>query len=155
VTTSEADEVAGLLEEIPAWSEVTPGDEAGLRAVESAVVAVAGHSSTAIVDGVNTFTEREQAADGGFDVEAMSKPFVAVRYLFAVPARVPIGRPGFASFAGIPVKGDFVDDLWPWVLDADHIPRLTGYFQGYVGESYLAAEEAAYFARTYGIRELR
>jgi diadenosine tetraphosphatase ApaH/serine/threonine PP2A family protein phosphatase len=154
VTTTEADEVARLLDEMPAWSDVTSGNEAGLRAVESAVVVLAGRSSTAIVDGVSTFTQRAQAAGNGFDVAAMSKPFVAVRYLFAVPARVPIGRPGFASFTGIPVDGDFVDDLWPWELEPHQIPRLTGYFRGYVGETYLAAEEAAYFARTYGIREL-
>jgi hypothetical protein len=151
--TTEADEVASLIEKMPAWSDVPSGSEAGLRAVESAVAVLAGRSSTTIVDGVSTFTRRAQAADK-FDVAAMSKPFVAVRYLFAVPARVPIGRPGFASFSGIPVDGRFVNNLWPWELEPHQIPRLTGYFRGYVGESYLAAEEAAYFARTYGIREL-
>ena len=151
--TTGSDEVARLLEEMPAWSDVTSGDEAGLRAVESAVVVLAGRSPTPIVGGISTFTQRAQAGNG-FDVAAMSKPFVTVRYLFAVPARVPIGRPRFASFTGIPVDGDFVDDLWPWELEPHQAPRLTGYFQGYVGETYLAAEEAAYFAHTYGIREL-
>jgi hypothetical protein len=150
---TESDEVARLLDEMPAWSDVTSGDAAGLRAVESAVVVFAGRPPTPIVGGISTFTQRAQAGNG-FDVAAMSKPFVTVRYLFAVPARVPIGRPGFASFTGIPVDGDFVDDLWPWELEPRRAPRLTGYFQGYVGETYLAAEEAAYFADTYGIREL-
>ena len=44
--TTESDEVARLLEAMPAWSDVTSGDEAGLRAVESAVVAMAGRSPT-------------------------------------------------------------------------------------------------------------
>jgi len=45
-----------------------------------------------------------------------------------------------------------VNDLWPWSLEPDDVPKLTGYFRGYASESYLAAEEAAYFAYTYGIR---
>ena len=114
-------------------SDVTSGDEAGLRAVESAVVVLAGRSPTPIVGGISTFAQRAQAGNR-FDVAAMSKPFVAARYLFAVPARVPIGRPRFASFTGIPVDGDFVDDLWPWL--EPHRSRADGYFQGYVGEAY-------------------
>jgi hypothetical protein len=144
-----------LLDEMPAWSNVAFGNDSGLRAVESAVVVLAGRSPATIVDGINTFAQRAQATDRGFDVAAMSKPFVAVRYVFAVPARVPIGRPAFASFTGVPVEGHFVNDLWPWELGPSQIPRLTGYFRGYVGETYLAAEEATYFARTYKLRELQ
>src|SRR5262249_27343731 len=46
---------------------------------------------------------------------------------FAVPARVPIGRPRFASFTGIPLDSGFLDDLWPWALNSQQIPRPAGY----------------------------
>lgn len=149
-----ADEVATLLEALPPWSEVPAGDESGLRAIEEAVGPFAAFAADGIISGVEEFVGRCASAERGFDVAAMSKPFIVSRFVFAVPDRVPIAaRQGFGSFAGIPVLDDVVDDLWPWELDEAGALRLRGHFRGYVGETYLAVEEAQYFSVTYGLRD--
>ena len=149
-----AGEVAVLLEALPPWSEVPAGDESGLRAIEEAVDPFAAFSADAVVSGVGEFVDGSRFSERGFDVAAMSKPFVVSRFVFAVPDRVPVAtRQGFGSFAGVPVVGDSVDELWPWEL-AEGSLRLRGHFRVYVGETYLAVEEAQYFSATYGLRDL-
>ncbi|HET7800837.1 MAG TPA: hypothetical protein VFL38_10470 [Humibacillus xanthopallidus] len=154
MTRNAAAEVAALLEALPPWSEVPAGDERGLRAIEDAVGPFAAFAADEIVSGVGEFVGRCGSAERGFDVAAMSKPFVVSRFVFAVPDRVPIAaRQGFGSFAGVPVLDGVVDELWPWELDEGGALRLRGHFRGYVGETYLAVEEAQFFSVTYGLRD--
>lgn len=154
MTPPVSDEVADQLEALAPWSEVPAGDESGLRAIEEAVAPFAAFPADAVIGGVAEFVGRRESSDAGFDVAAMSKPFVVNRFVFAVPDRVPVAaRQGFGSFAGVPVIGDVVDELWPWHLDEDGALRLRGHFRGYVGETYLAVEEARYFSATYGLRD--
>ena len=144
--------VAELLEEMPAWSEVATGDRQGLRQVEEAVRRIGGFGLDAVKDGLRRFVAVRRGAPGGLDVADMSKLYVLVRYVFDAPPSAPKGRPRFGSFLGVPETDDTVDELWPWELGPEGEPHLTGFFRGYVGESYLPLEEADAFEEGYGVR---
>jgi hypothetical protein len=146
------DAVAELLEEMPAWSEVKTGDEQGLQRVEDAVRRVGRFGLDEVKDGLRRFVALHRGAPGGLDVADMSKLYVLVRYVYDAPQSAPKGRSRFGSFLGIPETDDTVDELWPWELGPDGEPHLSGFFQGYVGESYLPLEEADAFEEGYGVR---
>jgi hypothetical protein len=144
--------VADLLEEMPAWSEVATGDRPGLRQVEEAVHRVHRFGTEAVKDGLRRFVTVRARSPGGLDVADMSKLYVLIRYMYDAPQRAPKDKPRYGSFLGVPDTPDTVDELWPWDLGPDGQPHLTGFFQGYVGESYLALEEADAFEKSYGAR---
>ena len=147
-----ADRIVTLIEEIPPWSEVTAGDEAGLGAIENGLRSIEEYSVEEVVEGIGRFVERRRASASGYDVPAMSKLYVLNRYLFDVPARVPAGRPRFGGFTGVPTYAGSIDELWPWQTSANGKIRLTGFFRGFVGEPYQAVEEARAFQAEYGVR---
>lgn len=133
---------------MPAWSDVTRGDDEGLRAVEARTREfVAGHELDDILA-----AERAVEARDEYDVGSMSRLYVLNRLLFAVPEVVPSDAPGFAAFVGVPSDGETIGELWPWSLDDSGSLRLTGYFAGYVGEAYQASAEAESFRDRFGPR---
>jgi hypothetical protein len=147
-----ADRIATLIDETPPWSEVTAGDQAGLRAIEDRLRPIKEYSVEEVVEGLRRFVERRRASANGYDVPAMSKLYVLNRYLFDVPPRVPAGRPRFGGFTGVPTYAGAIDELWPWQTSANGEIRLTGAFRGFVGEAYQAVEEARAFQAEYGVR---
>jgi len=155
VTIAEVRAVAAKLHEIVAWADIYVGDFGKLALMELAVKDLCRSDADVVVAGMRCFIEECCEAEGGFRVSAMSKLFVVNRYLFDVPEFTPLNQRRFGAFAGVPVHGDLVNELWPWQVDARGEIRLIGFFRGYVGETYLALQEAVAFKRRYGLREKR
>jgi hypothetical protein len=150
-------EVAELLRQMPAWSDLAPG-EAGVaqrQEIESAVRRIASYDVADVTAAVERFVVGTSADPSGLDVSAMSKLYVLDRYLFAVPPWTSLGARRFASFRGVPVEGDRIGELWPWSFDEGGVLRLTGVFAGYVGEAFQALREFEHFRDTYGLRDAR
>jgi hypothetical protein len=78
--------------------------------------------------------------------------YILNRYIFNVPARIPLGSPGFASFSGGPADSNGIDELWPLSFNDKGNLVLTGVCHGYFGPAYLPVEEFKYFRKNYGIR---
>lgn len=151
MTQESPEEVKERLAEMPAWADVTVGDAQGLAAVERETRTIAASGTDTVMAGLSDFV-RSRLRAKTFGVSEMSKVFVLNRLLFAVPDRAVRDQPRFGAFVGIPVHGDFVDDLWPWRPTGDGGLTLEGYFKGYSGEVFQAIEEAESFLRRYGPR---
>jgi hypothetical protein len=144
--------VAALLEGMPAWSDVPAGDVDALREIGQASRRIADLGPEAAKDGIRRFLAAHSETPAGLDVADMSKLYVLIRYLFDAPQDAPKGLPRFGSFLGVPETADTVDELWPWEPGPDGDLRLTGFFRGYAGETYLAQQEADAFEDRYGLR---
>ena len=147
--------LVAALHAMPAWADVGRGNRAGLRAIEMALRAIKFSDAASLLDGIERCMAECDASPAGFDVSAMSKLFVANRWWFEVPAQEPSGRAGYGGFLGTPVAGGKTDALWPWSRDAAGRLRLSGWFAGYSGDSFLALEEARDFLQRYGLRQSR
>ncbi len=148
----EPQDVTAALHEMPAWADVLAGDTGALASTEAAVRCIGGGDSDSVLSGIRRFIDERRETDDGFNVSAMSKLFVLNRYLFDVPEFVPLNQPGFGAFVGVPVHEGLVNELWPWEVDSLGELRLTGFFRGYCGETFLALEEADAFRSRYGPR---
>jgi hypothetical protein len=151
--SSPGSELVELLRRMPAWSDLPrDGGAAEREEIEENVRRISGYDVADIAAAVEQFVEQAAASPTGFDVSAMSKLYVLNRYLFAVPPRTKLGSPRFASFRGVPVDGDQLEELWPWSIDTRGDLHLTGTFAGYSGESFQALREFEHFRDTYGLR---
>jgi hypothetical protein len=146
------DQAVTTLRDMPAWAELAPGDSAGAARIESALSALAALDDDSLRRVVVRYVNEERARDAGLGVQAASRLYVLVRYVYAAPARAPGGVPRFAAFAGIPHGTNWVDEQWPLTADARGHLHLTGEFGGYQGEDYLAVEELDAFRTRYGRR---
>jgi hypothetical protein len=151
---TEVEAVVQLLLGMPAWSDPVPDDgrDDHHRSIEEAVAGIAEYEPAAIAAGIAQFVERVAAGPTGYDVAAMSKPFVVTRAVLAAPDDVELDRPGFGGWIGVPIEAGRVDLLWPWSMVEGRL-RLVGSFGGYMGESYLAIEEFASFEDRFGHRQ--
>ena len=149
-----ADAVARI-EACPAWSELGVEDTGARREVIEALESLAAFDLDVVRDAVRVYRERREASEEGYDVAAMSRLYVLVRYLFRAPRRGEAGQRRFGSFFGVPAGEGWVDELWPLSEAEGGRLRLTGVFGGYFGESYLALEEFDHFRRAYGPRDPR
>ena len=95
-------------------------------------------------------TPRSADRDRARQTAAHSVTALADTYFHTFVENFPIA----ALFLGVPETADTVDELWPWEPGPDGDLRLTGFFRGYAGETYLAQQEADAFEDRYGLRKL-
>lgn len=150
------DEALATLEQMPAWSALEdPGREPrAASAIEAACARLATLDDAALRAVVGRYLAAEREAHGELSVDAASRAYVLVRYVYAAPAKAERGLPRYGSFAGIPTADEWVDEAWPWAVTEGRL-RLVGAFGGYFGDEYLALEELDAFRERYGRRGSR
>ena len=140
---------AALLTAMPSWSEIGLGDRNARRAIERTAADIGRIDLGAVRSAIRSYLQRECLTDGGPGIGALSRIFVLNRYLFDVPARVPLGKIRiFGGWHGNRSGRAAISPLWPWKT-ARGQPRLAGTFKGYSGPPYLALAEFDYFRRAY------
>lgn len=147
----ETEDITTALREMPAWADVIIGDTVALDAIERAIRRISGSDLDTLMSGIRCFVDECRRSEA-FDVSEMSKLFALNRYIFNVPEAAPLNQPRFGAFIGVPIRGDQVNELWPWQAGSDGELRLAGYFRGYTGETFLALEEADAFRGRFGPR---
>jgi hypothetical protein len=150
------DEALSTLEQMPAWSALEDPrlDPRAAGAIEAACARLARLDDAALRAVVERYLAAEREAHGEVGVDAASRLYVLVRYVYAAPARAERGLPRYGAFAGIPSGDGWVDEAWPWTVTEGRL-RLVGAFGGYFGDEYLALEELDAFRERYGRRESR
>ena len=147
-------EALATLDRMPAWSDLEdPGSEPeATAAVEAACAQLAVLDDIALRDVVVRYLSAEREAHDEVRVEAASRLYVLVRYVYAAPARAEEELPRYGGFAGIPKGEGWVDEAWPWAVVEGRL-HLVGAFGGYVGDEYLALAELDAFRDRFGRRE--
>jgi hypothetical protein len=143
----------GELRSMPAWSELPAGDRKGLDTVMRRLQQLSKQRDATLRAAFSAYLDEERKA-GGPSVAAMSRLFLANRYLFAVPAELPLGSmPFFGGWLGVPMNEETVNPLWPFATSKSGKLSLTGQFQGYTGDDYLAVAEFDRFRTQFGRRK--
>lgn len=150
------DEALSTLQQMPAWSALEDPrlDPRAVSAIEAACARLARLDDAELRAVVERYLAAEREAHGEVGVDAASRLYVLVRYVYAAPARAERGVPRYGAFAGIPSGDGWVDEAWPWAFTEGRL-RLVGAFGGYFGDEYLALEELDAFGERYGRRESR
>ncbi|MGW5365693.1 hypothetical protein [Actinopolymorpha pittospori] len=144
------------LAQMPAWSalEEPRSEPEAASAIESACARLSALDDIELREVVARYLAAERDAHGEVGVDAASRVYVLIRYVYAAPARAERGLPRYGAFAGIPSGEARVDETWPWVVVEGQL-ELVGAFGGYFGDEYLALQELDAFRDRFGRRESR
>jgi hypothetical protein len=150
------DDALDTLARMPAWSALEDPalEPRNASAVEDACARLAELDDPALRTVVERYVAAEREANDELSVDAASRLYVLVRYVYAAPARAEAGLPRFGGFAGIPTGDAWVDEAWPWAVVEGRL-RLMGAFGGYFGDEYLALAELDAFRDRFGRRRSR
>lgn len=143
-----------ILRQMPAWSDLEDprSEPEAASAIESACARLAVLDDIELRDVVERYLAEEREAHDEVGVEAASKLYVLVRYVYAAPARFERELPRYGGFAGIPSGEGWVDESWPWAVVEGRL-HLVNPFGGYFGDEYLALQELEAFRDHFGRRE--
>lgn len=133
----------------PAWSEIAAGDERSKAAITTASRRLAEHE----VADLRVAFEREiydaEHSEGGLSTEDMSKLYVVIRFIFAVPGHDDLDAP---LFWNVWPPREVASACWPVALDVKGHPELVHDFTNWMGEPYRALDEFDDFHARYGRR---
>jgi hypothetical protein len=149
---SRTDQIEQLLDEMPSWSMLTPEDTILSLKIASYLWDIQKYKTDEIQQAVSSYLEKSKASASGYNTAIMSKLYVLNRFIFRVPEWIESGNPRYASFRGIPQKGEMINELWPLSINSSGDLSITGIFGGYAGESFQALEEFESFNKLYNRR---
>ena len=137
------------LRAMPPWSDLKARDKKGRQTVERTLKRLSAASTKSLRRVLAAYMNELNKCSG---IAEMSRLFVANRYLFAVPARLPLDSPILSGWRGIPQTEDSIDPLWPWSESRKGDLTLTGVYAGYQGDQFRALREFDYFLERFGRR---
>jgi hypothetical protein len=141
------------IELCPPWSKVRSDQSAQQENIFACLENIAALDTTIIRKGMEQFVLKMKN-EGKWDVSNMSKLFVMNRYLFDVPAELPLKQAKFfGGWRGVPRDDRAVNMLWPLEKNSDGRIIMAGDFAGYVGEAFDPIREFDYFDDHFGRRQ--
>lgn len=147
-------EVIQLIENCPAWSEISISDKSALDKISICLEKVSKYETNVIRDAIRIYLTDRQSKNTYY-VSEMSRLFLLNRYIFNIPSEpVPLRQViPYGGWAGRPMDGQKIDLLWPFTIGTDNKLHLTARFQGYGGPSYSGLEEFDDLNKKYGRRK--
>ena len=147
----EANELIALIADMPAWADLGEKDAEPRVQIVAVARQLLASPLEIVREAFHGYIALSESQESSYDVSAMSRLYVLNRLLFALPATTEPDQPRFASFAGVPVTENGLNELWP-VAREDDVWSVRGTFAGYFGEAYLALEEFDHFHQQFGLR---
>ncbi len=149
--TTLVDEVFGLIDSCPAWSDIRADDLVTQNKILAACEKISTYKLAIIKQAINKYINSKKKADM-YDVSSMSRLFILNRYIFKVPSKASFDRGAFGGWHGVPSDAKEVNWLWPLSLDVNGKIQLINKFRGYTGHEFLALQEFDYFEQQFGLR---
>lgn len=144
--------IVDMFRKMPAWSDTPTKNQEARKIIIQQLEQLLHQDTQMLRQAMQTYINEVSQKETGYDVAAMSKLYIINRYIFNVTEAASLDKRRFASFYNREDTQNTIHSLWPLSFTGEKKLELTGVFQGYFGESYLALQEFDYLLKEYGRR---
>lgn len=147
-------EVILLIEDCPAWSDISSGDKDSFQRIYMNFEKISKSDIEVTREAIKLFIRDRQRAKKYY-VKDMSQVFLLNRYLLNVPSAMvsqkTVAR--YGGWVGIPIDSENINLLWPFSLNRDGSLQIVGKYNGYIGDDYMGLDEFDDFKERFGLRK--